>query len=420
MTLPSSHESPESTAHVLDPDSLTGQDSHIPSHHLSSQKRRSSKTTKVPGELRRSTSTPHMRDLPLVAAGELSPTSNKPRNKLGYHRTSVACGHCRRRKIRCLLAHDDPQGRCSNCIRLKKDCNFYPVDHNPDAPPSQILGSKDTSPVPPLTPAASSPRHPHPGDKTIADFRAPYPILSSAIPNPNYNFQAESEIDIHHGLKSSHMPAQQPAFSYPHPIDTQWPPVPAFLPSSTVAESPQSSTSYWRQSPSTAPSAYGSESNVSGGRTPAAMSTSSTMSYGHSDSHPWGQQPPFQPPTRSMSYGNIEGLTQLYAGQGLDIQQHDFPRRNSPYSFPTSIDTNHATILAATIGGSTPAPLSAPVVPNQYYPATWNTYEGVQVPGRSMSMQWYPDSNHLDRVQEEGAPPVGYNQLELQQYYSGA
>lgn len=37
-------------------------------------------------------------------------------------------GHCRRRKIRCLVAEDDPQNRCQNCIRLKKECYFYPVD----------------------------------------------------------------------------------------------------------------------------------------------------------------------------------------------------------------------------------------------------------------------------------------------------
>ena len=41
-------------------------------------------------------------------------------------------GLCRRRKIRCLLSSSDPQGRCSNCIRLKKKCNFYAVEqHKP-------------------------------------------------------------------------------------------------------------------------------------------------------------------------------------------------------------------------------------------------------------------------------------------------
>lgn len=42
-------------------------------------------------------------------------------------------GHCRRRKIRCIPAPGDVQQRCSNCIRLKKECNFFPVDQPPAA-----------------------------------------------------------------------------------------------------------------------------------------------------------------------------------------------------------------------------------------------------------------------------------------------
>ncbi|KAL4805787.1 hypothetical protein BDV18DRAFT_160661 [Aspergillus unguis] len=61
----------------------------------------------------------------------MDPSTDKKRNKLGYHRTSVACVHCRRRKIRCLVAAEDPQGRCENCIRLRKECQFFPVDQQP-------------------------------------------------------------------------------------------------------------------------------------------------------------------------------------------------------------------------------------------------------------------------------------------------
>ena len=50
--------------------------------------------------------------------------------------------HCRRRKIRCLLAPDDAQNRCSNCIRLKKECNFYPVDQQPPVERRPRAGSK--------------------------------------------------------------------------------------------------------------------------------------------------------------------------------------------------------------------------------------------------------------------------------------
>ncbi|KAK5278784.1 hypothetical protein LTR16_008274, partial [Cryomyces antarcticus] len=39
--------------------------------------------------------------------------------------------HCRRRKIRCAVNPDDLAGRCSNCIRLKKECRFYPIEQQP-------------------------------------------------------------------------------------------------------------------------------------------------------------------------------------------------------------------------------------------------------------------------------------------------
>lgn len=61
---------------------------HTGSPSLLDRKRRSSKTK----EIRRSSSTPHMRNLAINNAGELSPTTDKRRNKLGYHRISVACG----------------------------------------------------------------------------------------------------------------------------------------------------------------------------------------------------------------------------------------------------------------------------------------------------------------------------------------
>jgi hypothetical protein len=61
------------------------------SQRQAGKKRRPSKD-KTAAALRRSSSTPHMRNVALGAPGDLSPTSDKRRNKLGYHRTSVACG----------------------------------------------------------------------------------------------------------------------------------------------------------------------------------------------------------------------------------------------------------------------------------------------------------------------------------------
>ncbi|KAL1648127.1 hypothetical protein SLS58_002454 [Diplodia intermedia] len=47
---------------------------------------------KIHPQIKRSSSTPHMRALALGESSPISPNSDKRRNKLGYHRTSVACG----------------------------------------------------------------------------------------------------------------------------------------------------------------------------------------------------------------------------------------------------------------------------------------------------------------------------------------
>jgi hypothetical protein len=257
-------------------------------------------------------------------------------------------GHCRRRKIRCLLAADGPAGRCSNCIRLKKECIFYQVKRNPHLPHVPTMSS---------TPAAIVHRH----DGSDGNYCTPFFGPASNGQPPSFGYHGEHESDRHQVPVDGRMysaisvlqtltnkvPVQHLSYPYPPPIETQWPSANGFLPSSTVAESPS-----WRNSPSTANSSYCSESNVSGGQTPAAMSTSSTMSYGHQDSH-WGQQPPFQPPTRSIRYGLIEGLPQQYSGEGLGIQHENY-RRTSPYPYPTTIKTDSSTKHATVVGGRVP------------------------------------------------------------------
>lgn len=64
----------------------------IPSARDSTLKKRKAAKGKGPTDLRRSSSTPHLRGPPTGDSGPLSPNSDKRRNKLGYHRTSVACG----------------------------------------------------------------------------------------------------------------------------------------------------------------------------------------------------------------------------------------------------------------------------------------------------------------------------------------
>ncbi|THC90596.1 hypothetical protein EYZ11_009944 [Aspergillus tanneri] len=138
-----------------------------------------------------------------------SSTADKKRNKLGYHRTSVACVHCRRRKIRCLVAADDVQGRCENCIRLRKECQFFPVDQQPPVDKKSRPNSRlETASTDPST-ASSSPPTVSGGEQTEAYF--PYqPIPLGAGPDAT---------TFNHGaFPGNHMASYAPAPPLDHSV----------------------------------------------------------------------------------------------------------------------------------------------------------------------------------------------------------
>ncbi|KAF6818605.1 fungal zn binuclear cluster domain containing protein [Colletotrichum sojae] len=112
----------------------------VPRSHEQSLKERKESYAQASLTLKRSLSKPNarLRQANLSDPNQAALAGEKKRNKLGYHRTSVACGHCRRRKIRCIPSPADIQGRCINCIRLKKECSFFPVDQPP--PPQATEG----------------------------------------------------------------------------------------------------------------------------------------------------------------------------------------------------------------------------------------------------------------------------------------
>jgi hypothetical protein len=62
-----------------------------PSGSETSVKKRKASRGKLHSDLKRSQSSPHIRGL-AMSETTISPTIDKRRNKLGYHRTSVACG----------------------------------------------------------------------------------------------------------------------------------------------------------------------------------------------------------------------------------------------------------------------------------------------------------------------------------------
>lgn len=146
-----------------------------PATHSPLAKRRGSLSKAL--KLRRSHSTPNVRPQGINEpdADSLGLSGEKKRNRLGYARTNMACGrwylgvpnrrrartaltdlagNCRKRKIRCQPVKDD--GRCSQCIRLKKDCQFYAVDQQPP-PPSVVRAGSRPLPKTTLASAGTSP-----------------------------------------------------------------------------------------------------------------------------------------------------------------------------------------------------------------------------------------------------------------------
>ncbi|KAI2624816.1 hypothetical protein GGS21DRAFT_319124 [Xylaria nigripes] len=106
-----------------------------------------------------------MKEMTVSDTDPVDPSGEKKRNRLGYARTNMACGNCRKRKIRCLLVKHD--GRCTQCIRLKKNCQFYAVDQEPLL--HQVGAGSRAPPQPMLTLSRQLAPY-HPGDMQIHHY----------------------------------------------------------------------------------------------------------------------------------------------------------------------------------------------------------------------------------------------------------
>ncbi|KAK2032563.1 hypothetical protein LX32DRAFT_582514 [Colletotrichum zoysiae] len=329
-------------------------------------------------KLRRSMSTPDVRprQTSMSDANQSGLAGEKKRNKLGYHRTSVACGHCRRRKIRCIASPAMGESRCINCIRLKKECSFFPVDQ--PSQPQQTTGPRpkapsQTSPGPNTSSASSSPAiaamqslevsqrqqyrpggiHPSPG-------MPPPPKLSSAI--ENLGTEAPMSSGVPAGLSSR-------AFGYPNQ-SVSWM-SPEVSPSSTTQPKEPNETwkSFTGQSPITPSfSPYTSQAPQSAGWGTADPNTAGDMGYSS-----------FAPGS-TMTYPRNTPLPPQYSM--VPQQSRQFERKSSTMSedvYPTiatqfpDFDPNNASLSA----GAIPSPdYTTWVQPPYTYARPHESYQG--------------------------------------------
>lgn len=324
-------------------------------------------------KVKRSMSTPNVRGQATADAAALALSAEKRRNKLGYHRTSVACGHCRRRKIRCIPAPGDAQSRCSNCIRLKKECNFYPVDQAPPPDP-QRRGSKAQS-GPERTSESSSP----------STASGQLPEIPPSLPYPPLNMPPIQDLGGPH-MKRQRTESFSPEnkvvtssrnFEYntaPHQGATNW-----MAPDASPSTKPQSDVpqSFWRVNPQDSP------------LTPAFSPFTPSLQIPPPQNWPASHPEPspredigWSVPQRSISYSNLEGLHNNHQyGPYANPSPQSGP---DPYTKPR--------ILQSSSMYPPPIQTSGPAVP-PYEAASATSSETPQHPHSAQSLPPVPMSN---------------------------
>lgn len=359
------------------------------------QKRRSSKI-KAGKQISRSSSTPHMRE-PLMSDSE----ADKKRNKLGYQRISIACAHCRRRKIRCLLSDGDTHQRCQNCIRLKKECVFYPVEQQ-----TAIDNRSDT-----MSTQASA------GGAPSVDSASPTAITLERSFEPSRNFPAFSSLPAsvpttfeglplesggavaghgglnhttnysHQGAQSAHRWPQDPGVgSAPVPLAMQGMEGAVHMPFSDHGTSGDF-----------APYPNHDAVRVSSYHTTPGMHFASA-----NGEHMWMHQ---SQPMRSMSYGQIESLPVGQPSYGMDAQ----PRTGNPVSSVRYVSATTAprdTPMGSQALAQHPLPSNAPMHPfmqSQGYQGSVNphSFGNGQLQQQAYPTGWYPSHPAYSTFTEE-------------------
>ncbi|QLI72966.1 uncharacterized protein G6M90_00g100880 [Metarhizium brunneum] len=356
--------------------------------------------------LKRSFSTPDTARLQKQAAedsqGQQSSAGEKKRNKLGYHRTSIACSHCRRRKIRCIASPDVPN-RCVNCIRLKKECSFYPVDQQPGtdtrpkAPPRQAGGPNASS-------ASSSP-----AVGTGSPAGTPSCMMGSGVTLSGSQGATADYFSSDASVSPNGMPAGN-QYTFANQPTSGW--VSTDMNSASVSK-PEDMAMPWH--------AYPTESPISGQFSPYTQTSSASITWtsgtseaGSHDDMAWGE---FPTPMRSLSYSGESGGSHSQAPFIQMTQAQAYERRQSNFSdayppFPTTM-----------AGGN---PMTAVSTPTQMLPGApfvsgvnpWQSQQLLAAQGSTPDWQYATTDGNQAMLMEDQRMAPGVTQAPSGVYYS--
>ena len=336
-------------------------------------------------------------------------------------------GHCRRRKIRCLLAPDDAQNRCSNCIRLKKECNFFPVDQQPqmerrprtaskaEAGSGEASASSSSSPAliagQAIEPVDHYDRYP-PLPLSTQEFSASSSLMSANPLSPARRGLLQVFSTVRRSIADIAIASiNSRTHEYSNPHDRQHWDSPFFDhgPVSTGQSTPEdASQAYWKlgESPMTPvfPFQFSGPPSSTAHHSRESISSFTTFVPPRED-HGWPM------PTRSMSFGgHVEDVSGTYPNNYRHGFQMDLRRRASemnPPSLATSSNSSNTSVPEAQA-----APHSAPMSnqpAHHFVSPTWNPLPGHPHVGKAPDYSvWYSEPPILAQVQEEEvAPPYG-------------
>jgi hypothetical protein len=219
-------------------------------------------------------------------------------------------------------------GRCANCIRLKKECNFFPVDQGATTDQRGNFSKMDTASNPQTVSSQSSPRAPAPSQQSNSTediqgqlhYPQPGPEMhhqesdASGYDTPNVNggtLCPLSSFECQLIRDQAHF--QAAPFAIPSVPSAGWSTNPS--PVQATHQTPRASPSYWGN---THPAVtYGPVVESSLHQVGATQYASPNFHF-NQEHQSWA------PPTRSMSFGNIEGMPHQYPYHEMH-PQHQIP-----------------------------------------------------------------------------------------------
>ncbi|EMC94520.1 hypothetical protein BAUCODRAFT_149659 [Baudoinia panamericana UAMH 10762] len=375
------------------------------------KKRRPSKY-KPPRQLSRSASTPQLRE---AAMSDLE--LDKKRNKLGYQRISIACAHCRRRKIRCLLAEGDPQRRCQNCIRLKKDCHFYPVEQQAAMENGTELGGPIIPGSDPPSVVSVSPQHGgmDRGFDSAADFRFSTLPSNAPLTFQGMPFETGSALSGHGSLidaperagRADALPGgfSQPEYSYRMAHDPRSWPTSRPSDASSIHAGPETQLHVSQASPFAQAGMTGDFAPYPTNNTAnsGSIHPAQGFSYPHSRSEAAWQH---SQPLRSSSYNQLDTMQSPHAAYPNSFQQMQDPHNAAMRYPPTSLALSTLPMAAHTNGPHS-APVGGPIrslgQPQAFsFPQPTGHPDGAPLfQSQSYPTGWYTDHTAFGPLAEE-------------------